>query len=221
MITNLNVFDNFYSDPNAVRILLNGDYPITGCGAGKRSIGLENIDLNLYKNFCDSIFNIHGISSKGLYVTTYFMEHSYNEIDIFNHGWMHIDGKTSNACRTAVTDEYKLVLGGQIFLTPNSDPETGVKVGVLKPDTNWNREELINRAINDYTLPREDYEAGKINLQEYEILHKDYHNNFDITCDVKNVYNRMVSWKGGSLHASKITNLMPKRLNQHFFVEII
>jgi hypothetical protein len=105
-------------------------------------------------------------------------------------------------------------------MTPNPDPDTGVKIGKLKEDRNWSRQELIDKTINDYTLPREQYEAGKISLEEYELLHREYHDNFDVTCEVKNVYNRMVSWRGGSLHGAKITKKMQKRLNQYFFVSM-
>jgi hypothetical protein len=218
MITNLKVLDNFYTNPEYVANLLNGDYPIMGCGTGSRSIGLQEISPQLYNDFCNAIYSIHGIDGSKVHMYTFFMEHSYNAIDIFNHGWMHIDGKNPDACRMTV-DEYKLIVCGQVFLTPDPDPETGVQIGKLKNHVKWTRQEIIDKTINDYTIPREDYEAGKINLQEYETLHKQYHDNFDVTCEVKNVYNRMVSWRGGSLHGAKMTSKMPKRLNQYFFVQ--
>jgi hypothetical protein len=219
MITDLKVLDNFYKDPQAIITMLNGEYPIFGCGTGNRSISLEDINPQVYHGFCDAIYQIHGINPNEVWMTTFFMEHSYNAIDIFNYGWMHIDGKNPDACRMLV-DEYKLIVCGQIFMTPNPDPDTGVQIGSLKKDRNWTRQELIDKTINDYTLPREQYEAGIITLQEYETLHREYHDNFDVTCDVKNVYNRMVSWRGGSLHGAKMTEKMPSRLNQYFFVSL-
>ena len=219
MITDVKVLDNFYSSPEHIINLLNGDYPITGCGTGTRSIGLAEISQPIYNDFCNAIYSIHGIDSTKVHMYTFFMEHNYNAIDIFNHGWIHIDGKNPDACRMTI-DEYKLVVCGQIFLTENPDPETGVKIASLKPTINWTRQELIDKTINDYTIPREEYEAGKITLNEYEKLHNEYHNNFNVTCEIKNVYNRMVSWKAGSLHGAKMTNKMPKRLNQYFFVEL-
>jgi hypothetical protein len=219
MITDLKVLDNFYNDPQAIVNMLNGEYPIFGCGTGNRSISLEEISPQTYNVFCEAIYQIHGIDPNKVWMTTFFMEHTYNAIDIFNYGWMHIDGKNPDACRMLV-EEYKLIVCGQIFMTPNPDPDTGVQIGSLKKDRNWSRQELIDKTINDYTLPREQYEAGKISLEKYEILHREYHNNFDVTCDVKNVYNRMVSWRGGSLHGAKMTNKMPKRLNQYFFVSL-
>jgi len=220
MITDVKVLENFYSNPEVVINLLNGDYPITGCGTGSRSVDLFVISPELHEQFCSAIFNIHGIDSSKVYVNTFFMEHYYNAIDIFNHGWMHIDGKNPDACRMIV-EEYKLLLCGQVFLTKDPDPETGVQIGALKSGINWTRQELIDKTINDYTIPREEYEAGRINLQEYEKLHREYHENFVTTCDVKNVYNRMVSWRGGTLHGAKMTEKMLKRLNQYFFVSLI
>ncbi len=220
MITDIKVLDNFYTNPEKIVQLLDGDYPIMGCGTGSRSIGLEELSPQLYKDFCNAIYSIHGIDGSKVHMFSFFMEHSYNPIEIFNYGWMHIDGKNPDACRMIV-DEYKLLVCGQIFLTKNPDPETGVTIASLKQNVNWSRQELIDKTINDYTIPKEDYLAGKISLEDYERIHKEYHSNFDPTCDIKNVFNRMVSWRAGSLHGSKMTNKMPKRLNQYFFVETL
>ena len=58
-------------------------------------------------------------------------------------------------------------------------------------------------------------------VDEYTRLHKEYHSNFNLTAEVKNKYNRMVSWKAGTLHGDPITKKQGKRLNQYFFVERI
>jgi len=217
MITDVKVLDNFYSDPEPI-IKLVKDFPITGCGTGSRSIGLQEIDPKLYQDFCRGLFSIHGVDGRNMRVTTFFMEHTYNPIDIFNYGWVHIDGKNPDACRMLV-EEYKLIFCGQIFLTPNPNPDTGVQICSLKPELNWTRQELIDKTINDYTIPKENYDAGIISVEEYANIHKEYHNSFSTTCDIKNVYNRMVSWRGGSLHGQNMKSDMPKRLNQYFFVE--
>ena len=71
----------------------------------------------------------------------------------------------------------------------------------------------FNEFYYDYYVKR-----GK-GLDEYTKRHTEYHNNFNLTCDIKNKYNRMVSWKAGTLHGDPITNKMSKRLTQYFFVE--
>jgi hypothetical protein len=217
-MNNITVLDNFYSEPNLVLKQLKNDYPIFGCGTGKRSVGLEEINPTLYENFCNSIFRIHNLNPDRVYVTTFFMEHNYNPIEVFNPGWVHIDGKNPDACRMT-SEDYRLVVCGVIFLTENPDPECGMGVYELKKDKNWSQQKLIDECINDYTLPRELYEAGKIDIEEYARRHKEYHDNFDLTCDVKNKFNRMVSWRGGSLHGQKMTKKMNHRVNQYFFVQ--
>jgi hypothetical protein len=220
VINNITVLDNFYDNPESVVSLLNGDYPIMGCGTGKRSIGLEQINHQLYNAFCDAIFKIHGISSNGLHVTTFFMEHEYDAIEIFNQRWVHIDGKNPDICLMSM-QEYKLVLCGQIYLTKDPDPEAGTKICNLKSNVNWSEKELVDNCINFYTRPKEKYMAGLIDLDQYTKEHQQYHSNFELTCDVKNVYNRMVSWKAGTLHGDPVTSKMKSRLNQYFFVETI
>ncbi len=217
---NINVFDNFYTNPDSIRQLVNGDYPIVGCGTGNRSIPLQQINPSIYNDFCRGIFSIHGMDGRGLKVNTFFMEHEAHEIDVFNQKWIHIDGKNPNICMMSM-QEYKLVLCGQIFLSPDPDPESGTKICELKPEVNWTEKQLIENCIDNYTLPRNKYDAGMIDLQEYERLHAEYHSNFNLTADIKNKYNRMVSWKAGTLHGDPITKKQGKRLNQYFFVERI
>jgi hypothetical protein len=214
---NINVLENFYEDPDLIRSLTN-EYPIIGCGTGARSIPLQQINQNFYDKFCDKIFSIHNIPSSGLYITTFFMEHEYHPIEIFNQRFVHIDGKNPDVCYMTM-EEYRLVLCGQIFMTPDPDPEAGVKVCSLKPEVKWSEKEIMDNCINNYLDPKDKYNAGLIDLDEYVKQHQSYHNNFDLTCDVKNVYNRMVSWKAGTLHSEPMTEKMQKRLTQYFFVE--
>ena len=216
----VNVLENFYENPDKIVSILNNDYPITGCGTGNRSIPLQQIDRQLYNNFCDRIYSIHKIDRTGMYLTTFFMEHEYQPIEIFNKRWVHIDGKNPNVCLMTMED-YKLVICGQIFLTPDPDPEAGINFCKLKPHVDWNETELIDNCINNYTIPRNKYDAGLITLQEYEKIHTDYHNNFDTKANVENVYNRMVSWKAGALHGEPMTKKMNKRLSQYFFIQRI
>jgi len=213
------VVDNFYSDPHAILNVLSGDYPIVGCGTGNRSIALQDIDQNLYNVFTEGIYKLHNIQfSPRLRMTSYFMEHSYN--DKFESSWVHIDGKNSDACRMTVTD-HNLILCGMVHLTENPDPRTGVSLYKLKDTINWSQQEIIDKTLNDYTIPRENYEAGKITLEQYNKLYEEYHSNFEMTNNFDNVFNRMVSWQGGTLHGQIMTKNMPKRLSQYFFVQYI
>jgi hypothetical protein len=215
---NINILENFYEDPYHVLSLLNNEYPIVGCGTGARSIPLLDMNIELYNYFCDKIYKLHNLSPEGLYLTTFFMEHVYDPIEIFNERFVHIDGKNPDVCYMTM-EEYKLILCGQVFLTPDPDPEAGVKICKLKPEVNWSEKELMDNCINNHLSPKDKYYAGLIDIEEYTNLHKDYHSNFDITCDIKNEFNRMVSWKGGTLHGEPMTKKMKKRLTQYFFIQ--
>jgi len=218
---NINILENFYKEPESIISMLDNDYPISGCGTGNRSIPLQQMNPKLYERFCDKIFHIHNLKRDGLHLTSFFMEHKTNlEDDVFSKRWVHIDGKNPDVCLMTM-DEYKLVLCGQILLTPNPDPEAGIKMYDLKPEVKWTERELIDNCINNYTLPKSKYDAGMISLEEYKKIHEEYHNNFELTCEVKNVYNRMVSWKAGTLHGEPMTKKMEKRLTQYFFIQRI
>lgn len=214
-MSTIKVIDNFYPNTETVQSLITADLLTTKCGGGFRSVGIEHIDSTFYKEFCSAIYDLHGIVDRsGLYVTTYFMEHEYNSIDIFNSGMVHIDGNDPN--------KYKLVLCGQLFLTLDPDPSTGASFWKTKDTVAWDQNELYNRTNKNYVLPKKHYDAGLIDLDEFRRQHAEYHNNFESTTFVDNVYNRLVSWPAGTLHGQgKMTTKMPKRLNQYFFVQRI
>ena len=130
------------------------------------------------------------------------------------------DGKNPDICRARV-DEYKLAFCGQILLTKDPDPDAVVTIHKFKSHINWDEQEIVKRCIDEYTNPGEFFRAGKIDLEEFKRMRKEHADNFDLTCEVKNLYNRMVSWKGGTLHAQRITKSAPKVLNQYFFAEWI
>lgn len=217
MISDVKVVDNFYSNPTDIVKLLSSDYPIFGCGNGKRSVGLQELSPQLYMDFCNTIYNMHGLNGHDLHVFTYFMEHEYNPIEVFNHNWAHIDGKNQNERTTA--NNYRLVLGGQIFLTPAPDPLANIDICRPRAELGWSLDELIDRTVNDYTNPRKELTEGRITQEQFEQLHDEYHANFETTCTINNAYNRMVSWRAGTLHGARQTKLMPKRLTQFFFVQ--
>jgi hypothetical protein len=215
---NVTILDNFYEDPDSVLSMITNDFPIVGCGSGARTIPLKDMNETLYKSFCDKIYSIHNIDPTNLSLITFFMEHEYHPIEIMNQRFVHIDGKNPDVCYMTMK-EYKLVLCGQIFLTKDSDPAAGVRICKLKDHINWTETELMNNCINNYLDPKVAFEAGKITLEEYKLLHKHYHDNFEVTSVIDNVYNRMVSWKAGTLHGDPMTKKMGKRLTQYFFIQ--
>jgi len=214
----ITILDNFYENPKNIVDILNGEYPISGCGTGNRSIPLEHMNQKFYREFCDYIIYLHKLDSSKVNIISFFMEHESHPIEVFNKKWIHMDGKNPDVCMMTM-EEYRLLVCGQIFLSENPDPEAGVKICELKPEVNWTEKQLIENCIDNYTQPRVDYDRGIIDLEEFTRKHTSYHNNFNLTIDIKNKYNRMVSWKAGTLHGDPITSNMSKRLTQYFFVE--
>ena len=218
MITDIKVLDTFYTQPDFILGLVD-DFPISGCGTGNRSISLEMMSKPTFDGVKNALCSIHGVDPNKIKLTTFFMEHQYNDVDeLFNISTTHIDGKNPDVCRATV-EEYRMAFCGQILLTPNPDPDSGVTLHKFKEHIDWDPQEIVKRCIDEYTIPGELYRAGKIDLTEFRHMRKEHDDNFDLTCEVKNVYNRMVSWKGGTLHGQRITKSVPKKLNQYFFAE--
>ena len=94
----ITIIDDFYDNPQIILDKINGQYPIVGCGTGRRSVGLQQIDMSIYQNFKLKIFNIHGLNPNNFHIITFFMEHEYDAIEIFNDRWVHIDGKNPDVC---------------------------------------------------------------------------------------------------------------------------
>jgi hypothetical protein len=209
----ITVVDNFYEDPSQVTGLQSAFNRI-GCGVGVKSPMLEELDINFYREFKHKLFNMHDIPME-FRLVTYFTEYRYNPILELNNYCAHIDGRDGNG-RVTVED-YKLVLCGQIFLTKDADPETGLVF--YKSNRTWTEQQLFDRALNDYLEPKNQYNAGKISLQEYVRRYEMYHNDFNETVRVNNLYNRMVSWKAGTINRSKMTAIHSSKIVQNFYVE--
>jgi len=214
MITDIKVLDNFYSNPEYI-ISCIGSIDAIGCGSMIKSEDLGKTNPQLNQEIKMALCDIHGVDPDKIDFCTYFSEETYSDKDdIFNYKTIHIDGKGSGCS----IDNYRLAFCGKILLTKNPDPDSGILIYNLNEDVDSSFMEV---ALNQYTIPREQYEAGEISLEEFKNLRLQYNKNFNLTCDIKNLYNRMVSWKGGTLHSQKVTKKVPKKLTQYFFAEWI
>jgi hypothetical protein len=224
MITDIKVLDNFYDQPDLVLNLVT-DFVVPGCGTGLRSVDIQQVNPQLGFQIKNVLCQMHGVDPAAIKMGIFFMGHDYSDEDeLFNSSTVHIDGKSVDGngefCRVR-DDYYKLAFCGQISLTKNADPEAAVTIHKFKPHIKWDEQEIVRRCIDEYTNPGEWYRAGKIDLEEFKRMRKEYDENFDLTCEIKNVYNRMVSWKAGTLHAQRWTKSVPHVLNQYFFAEWI
>ena len=216
-MSDIKIIDNFYDDPDIVKSLATVGFNVKGCGNTKRSIELKDIDQTLYDNFCNRIYEMHNISDiPNLHTFTFFQEQTYEDVEMFNTGYIHIDGRNPNQPNILAND-YPYIVCGQIFLTPEPDPLS--KISIAQPKHNWTDQELFDRCLNNYLNPRFEYNAGKLSLSELEQYHSSYHADLEIIEEIPNVYNRLVSWPAGTLHGEQLTKKMGTRLNQYFYVK--
>ena len=205
MDTNLiKILDNFYSDVDYVLSLSTDACRKGGCGAGLRSESVETLDKNLYDVFCNAIYSMHGIDSTKVIMTTYFTEHVYNPEK--NAGLIHIDGRNPNVCDITSRD-YRLILCGQVFLTPTNDLDTGLKFYNVNHSSGWSAEEEFDMTLNKcYTFDKQQLE--------------EYNKNFYEIAEAKNIQNRMVSWTAGTKYRSKMTEQQKNRIVQNFYISL-
>jgi len=198
----IKILDNFYSNVDYVLSLSTDACRKRGCGAGLRSESLETLDKHLYDTFCSAIYSMHGIDGRKVMMTTYFTEHVYNPEK--NAGLIHIDGRNPNACDVTLRD-YRLILGGQIFLTPTNDLDTGIKFYNVNQSAGWTEEEEFDMTLNKcYTFDKQQLE--------------EYNRNFYEIAEAKNIQNRMVSWTAGIKYGSKMTEKQQNRIIQNFYI---
>ena len=198
----IKILDNFYSNVDYVLSLSTDACRKRGCGAGLRSESLETLDKHLYDTFCSAIYSMHGIDGRKVMMTTYFTEHVYNPEK--NAGLIHIDGRNPNVCDVTLRD-YRLILGGQIFLTPTNDLDTGIKFYNVNQSAGWTEEEEFDMTLNKcYTFDKQQLE--------------EYNRNFYEIAEAKNIQNRMVSWTAGIKYRSKMTEKQQNRIIQNFYI---
>ena len=104
---------------------------------------------------------------------------SKNQYDKKNCGWVH-------------SDEYNF--GGVIFLTKNPDDDTGVNIYKSKNGHHsiTSQEEQIK---NTHFL------GSIVDDDSFNQSYDTYHNQFEETIKIKNIYNRLVLFNNDTLHA--------------------
>jgi len=210
--------DNFFDDPDRIMNYAKSlsKYPDSnGRWPGKRTKPLWEIDDELNHALLLKIFSCYydlsyqNVSWEGSEL--YFQEiptFSKNKNDVKNRGWIHTD----------VADHEGMIgeVAGLVYLTPDSDPDTGTSFFKMKQ----NDKECVpyNRQFAKHLLYRENYTVD----EDYYIKKvKDHEKLFVEKTRFANIYNRMIMYDTNEFHRANnyyIKDGKDSRLTLIFFV---
>ena len=194
------VVDNFFDDPDKLVDLSEKlDYKSTpdGTWPGMRSNNLHLIDDRLFDFICKKISHLFYPSCESWNYRITFQKvepFSKEQYDKKNCGWCHTD---------------KCNFGGVIFLTKNPDDNTGVSV--YKPKNGG-----TSISPSEEKIKNLHFLGNTIDDDTYNQAYNTYHNQFEETIKIKNVYNRLVIFNSTSYHAVQ-TYGTKQRLTIPFF----
>ena len=213
----ITVFDNFYEDPDTVReFALNQKYSnLVGVHPGLRTNCISGFNEEFYDIAYHKILSMFGDYSQTCDPTNYGCYSYFQKIwrfsgdpkDPVNDGWIHNDG----LCPLAAV----------IYLDPDPVNDNGTSVYIK--DYNLPEEERVtpnNRPqwYNDI-LGSEDLSSVD-SLKPYRKSIVKNNNQFSLTTEVKNRYNRAIIYSGAQWHG-QTSYYMPTdddfRLTQVFF----
>ena len=169
------IVDNFFDDPDSI-VDLSRDLKYSPSEDGKwpglRSDNLHRIDYGLFDFVCRKISHLFYPDCEGWTYHLSFqkvMPFSKNQYDKKNWGWIHKD---------------KINFGGVIFLTKKPDDDTGVTIYRPKRGA-YNMPPHIEEVKNMHFF------GNDVDDDRYYESYDTYHNQFEETIKVKNIYNRL------------------------------
>ena len=180
------IVDNFFEDPDSiVEIANNVIYQPNqeGWWPGLRSNYLHNTHPRLFDSITRKITSLFFHDCNEWSYEVFFQKvtpFTKNQYDKKNCGWVHLDL------------EYNF--GGVIFLTKNPDSDTGVS--------------LFKSKKGYYSITHKEEEVKKRHFLVSDVEDKcfdesydSYHNQFEETVKIKNIFNRLVIFNSKTLHA--------------------
>ena len=212
------IVDNFLEDPDSLADYAEGldfchgaaNYP------GRRTDYLNNLSVDLYEYISSKILSIFYQQDP-----TYRISMQFQKIDplsedkwsMKNRGWVHQDKGD--------------LFGGILYLNKNPDPDSGTSIYSKKSE--WKlfskqnklltaKEKLYEEEFNSWAHPF--YEKTHLDDESFEKIYSAYHDRFEETLYVKNVYNRLFLFDGRQYHGVK-TYGDRQRLTLAFFCEAI
>ena len=201
-------FDNFYSDPDKVRdwaLSLEYRKDDTQSFPGERTELINVLDGNFFDKFCEKLFSIfYDFQTPVTWTCSTRFQKIYPFSENFNSplnsGWIHVDDDSAFA--------------GVIYLNKVSNPNAGTSIFYPKKDID---EE------HDYHMREDFYSDKNPNKEEYIKKLNEHNNNFELSLDIKNTYNKLICYDSKTWH--KESNFMVNendasefRLTQVFFI---
>ena len=196
----ISIVDNFFEDPDSVANLsknLNYLSSPGGTWPGVRSDNLHLINWRLFDSICRKISHIfYPICENWTYQISFqrVMPFSENPYDKKNCGWIHKD---------------KTNFGGVIFLTREPDNDTGVTIYKSKSG-------YFSMTSQEEQIKNRHFLGDTVDDDIFNQFYNTYHNQFEETIKIKNIYNRLVLFNSGTLHAVQ-TYGTKERLTIPFF----
>jgi len=203
------IVDDFFENPDAI-VEMASSLTYTpqeeGIWPGVRTDLLSDInDVNIIRLFHyigQKIFDLFGNNPAnwGMYTTFQKIQpFSENKWDKLNRGWVHFDGMYQSPVK----------FGGIIYLNKNADKDTGTSIYKTKNGFHTYEDHEIDQK-------KKLYSGNCIDIDKYERIYDEYHDQFVETIRVDNIYNRLLLFGGDTLHGVR-TFGTEERLTLPFF----
>ena len=204
----ITVVDNFLEDPDSLADYAEGldftyrskDYP------GLRSDYIHNISPDLYNYISNKILSIFYQKDPVYQIVMQFQKinpFSEDKWNAKNRGWIHQDKAA--------------LFGGILYLTKNPDPDAGTSIYSKKSEYS-----LFSKQDNLLKAKEKLYghEKKEIDEDSFEKIYSVYHDRFEETLRVKNIFNRLLLFDGQQYHGVR-TYGDRERLTIAFFAETV
>ena len=204
----ITVVDNFLEDPDSLADYAEGldftygsqSYP------GLRSDYLHNISPDLYAYISNKILSVFYQRDPVYKIDMQFQKinpFSEDKWNVKNKGWIHQDKSA--------------LFGGILYLTKDPDPDAGTSMYSKKSEYSLfsKQDDLLKAKEKLYG-----HEKKEIDEDSFEKIYSVYHDRFEETLRVKNVYNRLLLFDGQQYHGVR-TYGDRERLTIAFFAETI
>lgn len=204
----ITVVDNFLEDPDSLADYAEGldftyrskDYP------GLRSDYIHNISPDLYHYISNKILSIFYQKDPVYQIVMQFQKinpFSEDKWNAKNRGWIHQDKAA--------------LFGGILYLTKNPDPDAGTSIYSKKSEYS-----LFSKQDNLLKAKEKLYghEKKEIDEDSFEKIYSVYHDRFEETLRVKNIFNRLLLFDGQQYHGVR-TYGDRERLTIAFFAETV